>query len=426
MMSRKFRRLGPAGLAIAAALAVTPAVFAPMPAQARIAVGISVNIAPPVLPVYVQPPMPAEGYIWVPGYWAYGPDGYYWVDGAWEEPPEAGLLWTPAYWGWDDGAYVFNAGYWGPQVGFYGGIDYGYGYTGIGYAGGYWEHGHLFYNRAVNNFGGVHVTNVYNRTVVNNVNTTRVSYNGGSGGTRARPTTAELAAQREHHVAPTAHQVHQMQAARSNPAMRSTAIAAHGNVAPHAAAAAAAHPPAPAPGRFAAGHQPLNRSLPAAASHSTAASHPTAAAAHPAPSHAATPRPDQARSPSLEHRPAMAAGRYTAPARPMPTHTTPVAAPHQRAPAPHPVAPAAHPASHPAAPARPIQTHAAPAPAPHPMPQPVSHRPAPPAPHSNFVQPAHFPQPQRAPAASRPAPRPAAAAAHPAPQHKNNDNRPGH
>ena len=100
-------------------------------------VGISVNItfAPPALPVYVQPPLPELGYIWTPGYWAYGPDGYYWVPGTWVLPPEPGLLWTPGWWGWNNGVYVFNEGYWGPTVGFYGGIDYGYGYGGDGYQG---------------------------------------------------------------------------------------------------------------------------------------------------------------------------------------------------------------------------------------------------------------------------------------------------
>ena len=405
MMPMKFRRLGPTGLAIAVALAVTPAVFAPAPAQARISVGISVDLAPPALPVYVQPPMPAEGYIWVPGYWAYGDDGYYWVEGEWEQPPDAGLLWTPAYWGWDDGAYVFHDGYWGEHVGFYGGIDYGYGYTGIGYAGGYWEGGRLYYNRSVNNFGGVHVTNVYNRHVADHVRTTRVSFNGGNGGTRARPSSAELAVQREHHVAPTSHQVHRMESARGNPAMRSTAIAGHGNRAPRAEPVAA-H----APGRFGAGRQPLTHSTPAVAPHPMApAAHPNLQAAHPV------------RSPSMEHRPAMAAGRYTAPARPMQTHATPAAAPHPVT--PHPAAPMQHAAApHPAMPARPVETHAAPAS--HPMPQPVSHRPAAPASHPNYVQPAHFPQPQRAAPASHPAARPAAA--HPAPQHNNNDHRPNH
>ena len=63
-------------------------------------IGVAVSIAPPVLPVYEQPPIPAPGYIWTPGYWAYGPYGYYWVPGTWVQPPGVGLLWTPGYWGW--------------------------------------------------------------------------------------------------------------------------------------------------------------------------------------------------------------------------------------------------------------------------------------------------------------------------------------
>ena len=43
----------------------------PIASQAGVFVGVSVNIAPPVLPVYVQPPCPAAGYIWIPGYWAW-------------------------------------------------------------------------------------------------------------------------------------------------------------------------------------------------------------------------------------------------------------------------------------------------------------------------------------------------------------------
>src|SRR5262249_20289954 len=81
------------------------------------------------------------GYIWTPGYWAYGDDGFFWVPGTWVLIPEPGLLWTPGYWGWDDGGfYVFHDGYWGLHVGFYGGIDYGFGYVGFGYQGRYLEH----------------------------------------------------------------------------------------------------------------------------------------------------------------------------------------------------------------------------------------------------------------------------------------------
>jgi WXXGXW repeat (2 copies) len=42
-------------------------------------VSISVNFAPPELPVYDQPPCPDEGYIWIPGYWGWDGDDYYWV-----------------------------------------------------------------------------------------------------------------------------------------------------------------------------------------------------------------------------------------------------------------------------------------------------------------------------------------------------------
>jgi hypothetical protein len=185
-------------------------------APAQIAVGISINIAPPVLPVYDQPPIPAPGYIWTPGYWAFDDGDYYWVPGTWVEPPSVGLLWTPGYWGWHDGIYAWNAGYWGPHVGFYGGINYGFGYGGVGYGGGLWRGGVFSYNTTVNNFGGVHITNVYNKTVIVNNNTTNVSFNGGTGGTRVTPTKVEQLATSERHVQPTAAQTQHQQMASTN------------------------------------------------------------------------------------------------------------------------------------------------------------------------------------------------------------------
>ncbi len=172
----------------------------PVPSTAQI---ISITIAPPELPVYEQPAIPAPGYMWSPGYWAYGPEGYFWVPGTWVLPPSVGLLWTPGYWGWRDGIYVWNAGYWGPHIGFYGGVNYGFGYGGVGYEGGYWNNGVFAYNRTVNNFGGVTITNVYNKTVIVNTSVTRVSFNGGTGGTTAQPTPQEQAAAHEQHVAAT-------------------------------------------------------------------------------------------------------------------------------------------------------------------------------------------------------------------------------
>src|SRR5258708_14230774 len=120
---------------------------------------VSITIAPPVLTVYVQPAIPGPGYIWTPGYWAYGDDGYYWVPGTWVLPPTVGLLWTPGYWGWNDGIYAWNTGYWGPHIGFYGGVNYGFGHTGGGYAGGHLSRRVVTVDRHGDQFARVHITN---------------------------------------------------------------------------------------------------------------------------------------------------------------------------------------------------------------------------------------------------------------------------
>jgi len=194
------------GWLIAGSIALSIGALSVAPAHAGIL--ISVNIAPPILPVYVQPPLPAPGYIWTPGYWAYGDAGYFWVPGVWMTPPSAGLLWTPGYWGFATGIYGWHAGYWGPHVGFYGGVNYGFGYGGIGFVGGEWRGGVFAYNSAVANFGSVHVTNVYvNRTVVTqNTIVNHASFNG-AGGIQARPSAMETQAANEHHFEPTANQM---------------------------------------------------------------------------------------------------------------------------------------------------------------------------------------------------------------------------
>src|SRR6266853_2421411 len=132
---------------------------------AQVAVGVSVRVGPPALPVYAQPICPGPGYLWTPGYWAWNDDaGYYWVPGTWVVAP-VGMLWTPGYWGWSDGVYGWHRGYWGPHIGFYGGVNYGFGYGGVGFAGGEWRRGSFYYNTAVMRVDTVHVTNVYvNRT----------------------------------------------------------------------------------------------------------------------------------------------------------------------------------------------------------------------------------------------------------------------
>jgi hypothetical protein len=179
---------------------------------------ISVAFGPPALPVYEQPLCPGDGYIWTPGYWAWDDDydDYYWVPGTWVLAPEIGFLWTPPYWAWVDGAFVFYDGYWGPHVGFYGGIVYGFGYFGFGFEGGRWDGDRFFYNRSVTNIDVISVRNVYNETVINNnVTVNRISYNGGPGGIQAHPRPEEEIAARERHIPPVALQAQHFQAARS-------------------------------------------------------------------------------------------------------------------------------------------------------------------------------------------------------------------
>ena len=104
---------------------------------------------------------------------------YYWVPGVWVPPPRVGLLWTPPWWGWNNGAYAFNQGYWGPHVGFYGGINYGYGYTGNGYWGGRWSGNNFQYNTAVTRVNKTVIHNTYvNNSFTKNVNANRTSFNG--------------------------------------------------------------------------------------------------------------------------------------------------------------------------------------------------------------------------------------------------------
>jgi hypothetical protein len=323
----------------------------PVMSMAQVGINISVNLAPPELPVYEQPPIPAVGYLWAPGYWAWGDDerDYYWVPGTWVLVPQPGFLWTPGYWGSNGGVYVWNEGYWGSQIGFYGGVNYGYGYGGRGFEGGYWQGGQLFYNRSVVNVGTTNITNVYNKTVINNVNVTRVSYNGGSGGVQAQSTAAESAVAHAQHLSPTAAQKQHVQVAHSNPALRVSAN--HGN--PPIAAT-------PKPGVFsgagvvaAKGASEVN----AAAEHKAAApvAHEAAPVAHEAAPVAHEAAPVEHKAAPAEHE-AAPAEHKAAPAEhkaaPAAHEAAPVA--HEAAPVAHEAAPAEHkaaPAEHEAAPA---------------------------------------------------------------------------
>ena len=193
-------------------------------------VGISINIAPPVLPVIEQPPCPVEGYIWTPGYWAYDAD-YYWVPGVWVAPPAVGLLWTPPWWGWSNGAYAFNQGYWGPTVGFYGGINYGHGYWGDGYWGGHWQGNSFTYNTAVTRVNNNFVHNTYvDRNVMNKeVNRNRAAFNGPNGVKAEANAEQRAAAANAKKMPPTSQQLKRQEAASKDKNLQAKVNKGHPN-----------------------------------------------------------------------------------------------------------------------------------------------------------------------------------------------------
>ena len=199
----------------------------PLKVYAQVTIGITVRDAPPELPVYDQPECPVDGYLWEPGYWAYGDDGYYWVPGVWVNPPQYGYLWTPCYWGFSGGLYGFYGGYWGPHVGYYGGVNYGFGYGGSGYYGGRWEGRHFRYNTAVVNVNRSVIHNTYaDRSVISHNSARRSSFNG-PGGVRANPTAQEKIAIKENHVQFTPEQSTHQKGASTNRSQFSTVNKGH-------------------------------------------------------------------------------------------------------------------------------------------------------------------------------------------------------
>ena len=150
---------------------------------------VSTAATPPPLPPEDQPALPEPGYLWTPGYWSWRDQGYFWVSGAWVHPPQTGFLWTPAYWGFVGTSFIFHPGHWGRSVGYYGGINYGYGYFGTGYTGGRWAGGSFTYNSSVNHLSAA-IKYTYSEPTPNQSSRSLMSYNGGPGGVSAIPTSA--------------------------------------------------------------------------------------------------------------------------------------------------------------------------------------------------------------------------------------------
>jgi hypothetical protein len=94
-------------------------------------------------------------------------------------------------------------------------VNYGFGYMGIGFVGGFWSGTVFRYNTAVTNVNRTVIRNVYvdrnivNRTIITN---NRVSFNGPRG-VMARPMPQEQMAMRERHFQPTPTQFAHQQSA---------------------------------------------------------------------------------------------------------------------------------------------------------------------------------------------------------------------
>jgi hypothetical protein len=184
-------------------------------AEAATSDAVSTDEAPPTLPAEDQPALTETGDLWTPGYWYWRTQGYFWVPGRWVRPPRLGVLWTPGYWEFVGGRYAFHRGYWGPTVGFYGGINYGYGYFGTGYSGGHWEGGAFSYNSSVNRLSPS-VKNTYNEPPPNQASRVLMTHG-------ASPHATPLAATP---VAATArHQAAQYTETHANPAPTKSATA---------------------------------------------------------------------------------------------------------------------------------------------------------------------------------------------------------
>jgi hypothetical protein len=152
---------------------------------------VSSTATPPPLPAEEQPALPQDGYLWTPGYWYWREQGYFWNRGAWVRAPRVGVLWTPAYWSVAGTVFVFHPGYWGPTVGFYGGINYGHGYFGNGYSGGHWIGNSFAYNSAVNHLNPAVAHHAYAQSVPNQGSRGVLSYAGGPRGGAANRTVSQ-------------------------------------------------------------------------------------------------------------------------------------------------------------------------------------------------------------------------------------------
>jgi hypothetical protein len=100
------------------------------------------------------------------------------------------------------------------QVGWYGGVDYGY--YGSGYVGGRWRGNTFAYNTAVSNVDPARVRIVYRDPGAVNHKWNRISSHGGRNGIQAQPAAGQLAAARARRLGPSSVQMRLAQIASTN------------------------------------------------------------------------------------------------------------------------------------------------------------------------------------------------------------------
>jgi hypothetical protein len=86
----------------------------PAPGVAVETPGVEVDVTgpPPTDIVEVQPIMPGPDFIWVGGYWGWGPRGWVWSHGYWGHPPRRGAVWLRPHYVYRGGRHVWVRGGW--------------------------------------------------------------------------------------------------------------------------------------------------------------------------------------------------------------------------------------------------------------------------------------------------------------------------
>ena len=163
---------GPSAAFIAAFLLV--AIPAPTPPQFSVSVGATIGAPPPPLPVYAQPPLRRRTTSGTPATGAgersvlLGSGNL--VAGASARPVlDAGVLASLAR------RLRLEPSYWGSSVGFYGGVNYGFGYYGTGFVAGVWAGNNFRYNTAVANVNRTVIHNTYVDKTVTNKNVSTIA-----------------------------------------------------------------------------------------------------------------------------------------------------------------------------------------------------------------------------------------------------------